>query len=272
MAYRDILVHLRASGSTEAATLAVNIAKRFGGHLTGLYALPDVAMFKLMLGQSSSHVREVERADYARAGEAERAFRALAAQAGIDVEWQVGEGDVAELLCIAARLKDLVVVGQTEPGDPGRGVAETVVVTADRPTIVVPSAGRFETVGRRILIGWNGSREAALAVKAAEPLFADAEQVTVLMGKSRETFNALTRVPPVDVEAYLKRRGVTPELRPFDVSDLESGAALLDMARQTEADLLVMGAFGRSWLREWVLGGATRHVFRSMPIPVLMAH
>lgn len=272
MGFSDILVHVHSLGSTAPVTLAIALSKRFGGHLTGLYALNDVAMFKLMLGEAPQQVRELIECDYADAGKAERGFRQLSMQEGVAADWQIGEGDAAELLCVAARLKDLILVGQTEAADPGWDVAERVVLTTSTPTMVVPATSRINAIGERVLVAWNGSREAALAVRAARPFLANADHVTVLVGENREKFSAMTRVPPVDIGAYLQRHGIAAEMRPLDRPDAEAGLVIVDAAQHLRADLIVMGAYGRSRLREWVLGGATRHLLKTMPVPVLMAH
>ena len=99
-----------------------------------------------------------------------------------------------------------------------------------------------------------------------------AERVVVLNGERRETFASITRLPSHGLGSYLRRKGVAVEEIAFSASDDKAGDAILKAAHQHQADMLVMGAYGRSWFREWVLGGATRHVLRNMDLPVLMAH
>ncbi len=193
---------------------------------------------------------------------------------GVDGSWLVGEGHASELLSLVGRVHDLVVVEQNEPRvdeidwDP----AEETVLGSGVPTLVVPNKGAFPAVGRRIVIAWNQSREAALAVRGALPLLKCAEQVIVLNGQRKESFASITRAPSYDLAAYLRRKGVATEEVSFASSDEKAGAAILKASNQHRADMLVMGAYGRSWFREWVLGGATRHVLHHMDLPVLMAH
>jgi nucleotide-binding universal stress UspA family protein len=216
--------------------------------------------------------------EYASAKTAERQFRDIAARAGVSHEWLLGEGDRLELLSVFGRLQDLVVIGQTSPDDPdlGRNVTDATVLMRGPATLVVPYTGTFPVVGRQLLIAWNGSQEAAAAVRAARLLVSEADSVAVLVGRSRESFSSVTRLPraatpPLDLAAYLRRRAKRLDIQGFDVSDADAGPAILDRASQIGADLVVMGAYGRPWLRQWILGGATRHVLQSATVPVLMA-
>ena len=273
MTFQDILVHVRPFGSIEPVQVAMRVAKRFGAHLTGLYALHDLAVFKHMLPDKSSAIQEMVTKDYASAAESERRVRALAEREGVtNFYWKLGEGDAADLLAVAARLQDLVVVGRTEPGEPGSDVAERMATEVGRPTLIVPSAGPFLEVGKRILVAWNGSAQAAAAVVNAKPFLTAAEHVLVLASEGREKFSTITRQVPLDVAAYLRRHGIEAEIRPIGVPDADAGAAILEAAHNEQSDLIVMGAFGRPRLREWVLGGATRLVLDYLPVPVLMMH
>jgi nucleotide-binding universal stress UspA family protein len=273
MAFQDILVHVRPYGSIEPVEVALRLGGRFDARVTGLYALEDVARFRRILTENSAPLQGLIERDYAAAAQAEQRLRALAQSAGVDFDWQVCEGDAADLIAIVSRLQDLVIVGKTEPGE-GWGVIERMVtVPTGRPVLVVPSTGPFLDTGKCVLIAWNGSAQAADAVIRGMPLLAEAERVVVLTGsEERERLPAVKPLPPLDLVAYLKRHGVEAEVRRTDAAGADAGTAILDAARDVTADLVVMGAFGRSRLREWVLGGATRTVLDYMDIPVLMAH
>jgi nucleotide-binding universal stress UspA family protein len=273
MTFQDILVHVRSVGSIEPVQVAMRVAKRFGAHLTGLYALHDLAVFKHMLPDKSSTIQDMVKRDYASAAESEKRFRALAEQEGVsNFCWKVGEGDAADLLAVAARLQDLIVVGRTEPGEPGSNAAERMATEVGRPTLIVPSTGPFLHIGKRILVAWNGSAQAAAAVVHSKPFLAAAEHVLVLASEGREKFPTITRQLPLDIAAYLSRHGIEAEIRPIGVPDADAGTEILQVAYDTDSDLIVMGAFGRPRLREWVLGGATRLVLEHLPVPVLMMH
>jgi nucleotide-binding universal stress UspA family protein len=273
MCFDDLIVHVK-SGDSAAPLFAVRAAKVLGARLTGLFALRDVGEFKLVADESSPYLKRFIEEEYARAQEAERLFRELASQQGVDCEWQIGEGDAADLLGMAARLQDLIVVAQSDWGhtESAWDVAERMVLTSGKPTVVVPRDSAAATAGNNILVAWNGSREAAQALLAARPFLRRADRVTLLVGQGRETLSTRTKVPKLNVIGYLKRQGIVPAVRPLEDPHADAGEAIIAAATELHADLIVMGAYGRSWLSEWLLGGATRHMLKATPIPVLMAH
>ncbi len=140
------------------------------------------------------------------------------------------------------------------------------------PALIVPRTWTSPDFGRRAVVAWNGSEQSAAAVRKAMPLLQRAEQVTVLAGTSRGTFPATMRIAHLDVMGYLRHHGVTAELKANDAPDEGAGEAILKLAAGEGADLIVMGAFGHSRFREWILGGATRHVLEHMVVPVFMSH
>jgi nucleotide-binding universal stress UspA family protein len=149
-------------------------------------------------------------------------------------------------------------------------------LTYGQATLVVPRAGTFPRIGKRIVIAWNGSREATAALRAARPLIADADSVIVLAGPSREAFASITgltppTIPSIDIGTHLRHVTKHVDIRNFDASDIRAGPAILEQATELEADLIVMGAYGRPWLSQWILGGTTRHVLQNMTIPILMS-
>lgn len=276
MAFRDILVHVRPETvESEPVRVAMRIAAAQGAHLTGLLTLRDLAMLKLLYPASAAIIEERVRDADRLAAEAETRLRALAGAVGIDFGIATGEGDTAELLALAGRHHDLLVIGQAAPGkeELGWNLPETCLAACGRPVLVVPRAGSFPVVGRHVLVAWNGSRESAHAVQAALPFIAGASRVTLLVGRAKEAYRSITRRPAVDIAAHLSRHAAGPvTAEPLDVPEAEAGSAILRKAADLGADLLVMGAYGRSWLREWAFGGATRHVLRNAALPVLMAH
>lgn len=271
----DLLVHVKASKPwTESIDVGLRLAQKLSGRAHGLLTQGDVARFKTLFSGDHSLVVERQAGWDKSAREVEARFQEARDAIGVEGGWSVGEGHASELLSLAGRVHDLVVVEQNEPlvdeidWDP----AEETVLGSGVPTLVVPNRGVFPTVGRRIAIAWNQSREASLAVHGALPLLNRAEHVVVLNGQRKESFPSITRAPSYDLLAYLRRKGVAAEEVSLSSGDEEAGAAILKATRQWGADMLVMGAYGRSWLREWVLGGATRYVLRQMDLPVLMAH
>ncbi len=137
-----------------------------------------------------------------------------------------------------------------------------------RPVIALPFAGEFKTLGRRVLVAWNGSREAARATHDALPFLTQADKVMVL------SVNATgeEHIPGADISTHLARHGVGVEIHNRVQGNIGVGDAILNAASDYGADLLVIGAYGHSRLRELVLGGVTRHLLRHMTVPVLMSH
>lgn len=275
MVVRDVLVHVKSYEEwSEHIEVAGRICKAEGARLSGLYTLRNLATLKAAFGPQSPGVVQRQTDDYATAAKVDGVFRAFLERAEVVGEFRIGEGAASELITWASRFHDLVVVEQTdhETDEIGWDVAEECALGSGRPTLIVPFRGEFPSIGRRIVVAWNGSRQAARALHGALPFIERAEKVAVLKGKSSEVLSSITRYPDIDVAVYLQRYTSRLEVREFDCGDRNAGAAILDAARHAGADLLVMGAYGRSWFSEWMLGGATRTVLRDMHLPVLMAH
>jgi nucleotide-binding universal stress UspA family protein len=144
------------------------------------------------------------------------------------------------------------------------------VLAAGRPVVILPSVGTFATLGRRILVAWNPSREATRAVTDAIPLLRLADLVHVMAVNPKATEHGT--VAGADIGLYLARHGVRVEIKTDHGAEIDVGNELLSRAADLDADLIVMGGYGHSRLKEWVLGGATRTILESMTVPVLMSH
>ena len=136
----------------------------------------------------------------------------------------------------------------------------------------MPYAGQFEQIGRRVLVGWDGSREASHAISDAMPLLATASTVTVITVDSEEPSQRHGEVPGADIALYLARHGVRTNVERTVSNGIGTGEVLLSRASDLEADLLVMGAYGHARVHELLFGGATRTVLASATLPVLMSH
>ncbi|MBL0730025.1 universal stress protein [Piscinibacter sp. HJYY11] len=174
----------------------------------------------------------------------------------------------------ASHYVDLVVLGQRDPEDPltadvPRDFVESVVMASGKPALVIPYAGRFDSIGRNVLIAWRPTRECARAVEAALPLLQRAARVHVVcwgedsFGPAETTFGIVRALRWHGVECTAHRYPKEPE---------KLGEVLLSTAAAQDSELLVMGAYGHHRLRELLLGGTTRTLLRSMTLPVLMAH
>ena len=145
---------------------------------------------------------------------------------------------------------------------------------AGRPVLAVPYAGKFDTIGKRIVIAWDARREAARAVADAVPLLEQAESVVTLSINPHGGAQAGTHgeIPGADIATHLARHGISVEAQQLVANDISVGDMLLSRLSDLTADLLVMGVYGHSRARELVLGGVTRHILNHMTVPVLLSH
>lgn len=270
MTWKSLLVHLKPlAESNPALVAALSVAKTFDASVTGLYAMRELAMLKLVIGPDSAAAREAEARDAPIVRSAEEQFLKACTDAGVAGTFQVAEGNSNELLCLAGRVHDALFVEAGGSLD-GRGgdLVEECAITAGTPTIIVPPGGAKE-FGQCIVVAWNHSRQAAAAVHAALPLIERAESVVVLLGQQRDTLPSVTRRPRADIGDYLRRHNPNVRVSPFED---RGSSSLQTAALAAGGDLLVMGAYGRSAWREFLFGGSTRAVVNDLRLPVLMAH
>ena len=273
----QLLVHFDASRrATPRVEFARRLARRHGAAVAALYAVtPSFAMppFAPTLGPGTAvSLREVddERLDRART-----TFDRALASTGVPVSWgELTDYPVAGAFAQQAFYADLLVLGQHDPSDIESSdvppdFAETVMAISGRPALILPYAVVPPTVGETVVIGWKPTREAAHAVTAAMPLLQSAQRVHVVSWSADEP---VVGGAALDLAGYLKRYGVEATWhRQGDEPD-GLGELLLSRAFDLTADLLVMGCYGHSRAREWLLGGTSREVLQSMTLPVLMAH
>jgi nucleotide-binding universal stress UspA family protein len=279
MGYKDLLVVLDADDSARARIeIAAALAERFAAHLVGLYPLPipeaprhfgyyDPALLNPFFEELRARARDA-------ADKTREVFERITSRRGVSGEWrEIPDGADADP-ALHARYTDLTILGQLDPDQPDeiRPRPEQVTLISGRPILVVPYVGNFADAGRRVVIGWNPSREAARAVNDSMPLLTTADTVTVLTIDPREGPHAHGELPGADISLHLARHGVKVEIERTVSADLPVGEVLLSRVADLGADLLVMGAYGHSRARELLLGGATRSLLRSMTLPVLMSH
>lgn len=263
MGYRTILAELTSEPSARTSLPAARqLAGRFEAVLVGFHAIAAPFIPAAWEGGGSVYLApeliEAQR-DLAR-GIRDRVEAVFREHCGADSRavWREAEGEVAQLLAAAARTADLVIT--TQGGRPT--VSEPLVTAAGVPVLVLPSAPAGE-LGRRVLVGWNGSREATRAAHQALPFLAGAERV-FLCALGQAAHDSLE-----PATTMLGRHGVAVEPIPVAAAEGAAGRALLEQAREHGADLLVVGAYGHSRMREFIFGGATRHLLDQAELPVL---
>ncbi len=199
----------------------------------------------------------------------------MAQARGVAHEWRhraLTDTDAFIDIVAAARTSDLIIAGGQGEDDPiGRwyDLPLRLIMETGRPVLLVPENGSFASVGERITVAWNHSRESARAAFDALPLLRSASVVRILAVNSPESGAAN---PSEALAASLARHGVNAEAAVANSTVHSDAEALMSELALAGTDLLVMGCYGHSRLREMVLGGATKHVLNTMQIPVLMSH
>jgi len=275
MAPYDVLIHLRRTDAlTPAVRLGLALAAKLSAWTCGIHVVATAPAAYASPEAVALQVHEAD--DMVATAKARRDWwLAALAEKKLDGEWIVSQGDTVEVLCHAARWSDLVVVErpQLKPDAPtGWGVVSRTVFASTAPVVVVPDSVSCTSAATRIVVGWNASREAALAIRGALPLLRTAESVVVLAGEPVENPFGLRHLPKLDLRAWLRRRGVEADYREFKPPAKERASALLEAAHAASADMIVMGAWGHSRITELVLGGTTRHLFQQSDLPLLVAH
>jgi len=274
--YKTIVVDLEpAKRRAERLELAFGVAEVFNSHVVGLHApgLPYLPTPGLVEGSSMLLQMENERRKQA-AERAEAEFRAVSATR--KAEWRHAKGDPVRAMTLSARYADLLVLAQADPynrefDDRSPSYSADVVLSSGRPVLFVPYAGRFGKLGGRILVAWNSSREAARAVSDALPFLEHAHRVEIVAFDPQKGGDH-GEAPGHDISLYLSRHGVKAVAAEQSGTGLDVGAQILSRAADMEADMIVMGCYGHSRVRELALGGATRTLLESMTVPVLMSH
>jgi nucleotide-binding universal stress UspA family protein len=276
MPYKTILVHVdNGKRSAVRLDIACRLAKLSDAHLIGLHALTVVKLPSYAMVEGGVQVREFhERMLSESAVAAEAMFKQAVKAIGVEkVEWRKSRRDAVDSVPVHGRYADVLVIGQPNETD-GSGVepdfAERLLLAAGRPALVIPYAGDFPAVGTRVLVAWNASREATRALTDAIPILREAKQVDVIAFNPKDAPHG--EVPGADIGLYLARHGIKVSVSQQTADDVDVGNQLLSRAADLDSDLIVMGAYGHSRMKELILGGATRTVLNSMTVPVLMSH
>lgn len=305
MTIKDIVLHQGPDSRSQARLeAAICLAKAHDAHIIGVYVqvfpgAPEfgwVAFGKEGMARLRSNIEN----ETVRAG---KAFRSRTEEEGVASEWRIEEGNPTDAIMICARYGDLTVISQANPEESSYegSMPDHLVLGAGGPVLVVPYIGKYGKIGRRVMIAWNGTREAARAVRDSMPLLRRAEKVIVYSvdSPSHHTFSG------ADICARLSRHGISAEAEQIlrgaeseavapslktvgdfgsqepgawsltrhpSIGEIGVGDALLSAVTDFSIDLLVMGAYGHSRIRELVLGGATRQILKTMTVPVVFSN
>lgn len=280
MSLKDLLVHIDDKPSSDKRLdAAVELALAFDAHLVGLMLVAEPYV-PAAIGVSipAEILRDQREAAVQRSEAVLATAKERAEKAGCRLEVRrelVKVDDFGTAFARQARYADLSIVGQ---GDPAEGdvdaelVVEASFLDSGRPSLVIPYIGARSLPPKQVLVAWDGSREAARAVGDAMPLLLKAQNVLVLVVDPGKLRGRIGEQPGADLGNHLARHGIKVEVRTAASGGLATGDVIIGQASDAGADLVVMGGYGHSRLRELVLGGATQSLLDHMPIPVLMAH
>lgn len=277
MSFKTILVQCdHGTATSRRLVVATELAGRFDARLVGVHATPpfEVPLF----AEDGVSIAPLYEAHEEGAAANKAASRALFDQAvkgkHLSIEWRPIGGRVDDVLTVCGRYADLLVVGQSQADDatqPG-GIPEAVALASGRPVLVVPFIGVERPVGQVVMLCWNASRESARAATDALPILKAAQTVIVLVVEPTVTPEGHGEEPGADVSTWLARHGVKVTVQRDVAPDGDVGSIILSRAADHDVDLIVMGLYGHSRLREMVLGGVSRTMLSAMTVPVLMAH
>jgi nucleotide-binding universal stress UspA family protein len=280
MSYKTILVHCNDRRRIEALLApAVSLAERFQSHLIGLSVVPPVTIISAGAPLGPPIVVDTHCELYRAENPAMRAaFETATRGRGLAAEWRdddAGAFSVADCVLPYTHAADLTVASQTDPQWPGTDrldIADRLAMESGRPVLIVPNAGVHQRVGERVLVAWNGRREAARAAFDALPILLGAQEVKVVWVNPQLERDRARNIPAADICTALARHGVRCQATEQIAPRGGVGETLLACAGEMSANLLVMGCYGHARVREFVFGGASRHVLAHMTIPVLMSH
>lgn len=279
MSYKTILLHLNDPRRAERLIgAALAVAGDDKVHLVALHLSPGLAVVPPLAVPYAGDVVHIAMAEErGTAAKVQEIFARATAGQPVVAEWrqvEVAAGDLAEIVVHHGRTADLIVASQSDPSwdfSPVLDFPERLALSAGRPVLVIPNDGPLPSIGRSVLVAWNGSREAARAVFDALPLLRKAERVHVL-GLSEPSRGRSAPEPDIGLAATLARHGVKADATQTLAGGGDVGEVLLSRLAESDADLLVMGAWGHSRLHELVFGGVTRHIARHMTVPTLFSH
>lgn len=284
--FKTVLVPV-TDGETAAAPLdtAFGLAAIFGAHVVGLHVRTDPTSAVPLVGEGMSGGMVEEMMTMAEKQAGERAARARAAfdaacarhkvplastpTPGPTAQWEDVTGREEEAVAWRGRLSDLVIMGRPTEGldAPALLTLNAALMESGKPLLLAPPSAPA-SVGRRIAVAWNGSAEAGRAVAFALPLMKRAEAVTILtLTEDTRTLSA----PGGELAAFLAWHGITAQVQVLHAG-ANAGTVLLEQCAAVGADLLVMGAYTHSRLRQLILGGVTRHVLGHAQLPCLLCH
>jgi nucleotide-binding universal stress UspA family protein len=274
MGYRTIAAILQGKeDSSRVLDCAIPLARHWGAHLVGVHAEPLPVSYATSMGYpDAAFIAAASEDNKRRAAELLGMFRPRIEAEGLSAEWRGAEsfsGDSGLSNLPSTRSVDLIIAQQIDPdaGSMSNADVEALIFESGRPVLLVPYAGHFAIAApKRVLIAWNGSKESARATFDALPFIKQAEATEILCIDGDENGARIT-----EIEAALTRHGAKVAVKRDTSDGIGIEEIIENRVADTGADLLVMGAYSESWLKEWLFGGTTRSLLKSMPALTLMS-
>lgn len=274
-----IAIHLNDDTVCERRMdIGLRLAKERGAEVVGVYPSASVAGLRQDENILPQEIRTTLRKQRDEHLEATRTrFLDKARDLGVQAHWRVPHGDAEESLTLHARYCDLLIMSKAgandSPASLRPNLPEAVVMASGRPVLLLPNHGAIDTIGRRILFCWDQRREAARAFSDAALLLRDCLTLTVLEIDRDDTLMRERDIREDDISDYCASLGYpTPRRLLKDSTGYGVGNVILNTATDTDADLIVMGAYGHSRMRQWIMGGATSTLLSTMTVPVLLSN
>lgn len=274
---KDIVVNLSVGATRDAASeYAISIASTLGAHLAGLAFAYEPVIPPTIMGGISSDFIDAHRAESERIAKAAiTRFDAAARRQGLSFETRLLSGTLAgaaNQLGRLARRFDLSIIGQPEPNAlaPEELLMEGSLFESGRPVVVVPYIQKEGLKLNRVICCWDGSRTAARAIADAMPFLEKAGTIDLLIVATSKI--KTDEITGADMGQHLARHGLKVNVKRLISPDIDIANTILSYAADSSADFIVMGGYGHSRLREFILGGATRGILASMTVPTLMSH
>jgi len=274
---KDVVVSLTGGNPQDfAAAFAISVAAEFGAHVVGVGFVYEPVIPDTVLGGIPPELIEAQRVESrATAKAAIGRFEVAAKSAGVSAETRLVDASIAgaaDMFGRIARRFDIAVVGQAQPRD---GTAEELVIEgalleSGRPVIIVPYIHKAALKLDRVMVCWDGSRPAARAIADAMPFLERAKTIDlIVVSGERDRSGEITGK---NMQRHLARHGRAVEIKRIAAGSVDPQTAIQAHVADSGAEFMVMGGYGHSRLREFILGGVTRTILTSMTVPVLMSH
>lgn len=276
MRFKTIVAILQNEQDAERVLdCAIPLATRFQSHLIGIHAEALPVPYTSATGFPDTEFLQVSaEMSRERADKLEATFLKHIENSGLSFEWRSLEsfsGDSALTGISSVRTADLIIAAQRESGGDPSADVDTLVYDAGRPVLVVPHSGPLVTSFKHVLLAWNGSKEAARAAFDALPFIIEAEKTDILVIDPPETLDDSPEAAGAEIASALARHGATVSVSVLKSEGISVDDVIQTRIAETGADLLVLGAYSHSWLRQLLFGGVTRTVLRTVPVAAFLS-